>query len=374
MRSFPLDETIHLISQSDDLRRGEVCVHADYITDRIKETTSHPALQDLSLDFQEQHAVVSARVGRAGVHYRWTNSFALRGVDLNGQSKSLTFEPSSKLSVQPASFGAKAIRFAPKLVPADSILPGASLAIGMIGKVLIDALAERVVDGQIQKNLGDQGIEVGEEKWTYTFTAEALGNHPAFAKVKIPWIGRRALFGDVILARSVALEDRKIKLQLGLNPLIVQMAEKLMSTEITEELGQLTVAGPTSSGETNPTATKTEAKNPSADESDSASDSWLDQVSSTLQEGAKKAGMNRALNKAGASLSGSDFELSRLKNALTSGEKEGVSDAFDAGTPDAPVDSEWTDSLESMEVQPPDALTDGLEGSEFIEFAADALS
>lgn len=368
MTLLPLDEALHIVSQSDDLQKGEVCAHSEYITDQVQDAASSQALQNLSLDFKEQHAIVSAEVGRVGMRYRWVNSFALRGADLNGEKKFIQFEPSSKLSVQPVSLGAKAVRFAPHLVPVDSIVPGASMAVNYIGKCLIDLLAKRVVDGQVQTEFEEQGTEIREEIWTYRFDAETPGGHPAFTKVIVPFVGPRALFGDVILVRSVSLKDQKVKLQLGINPLIVEMSQALMPESLKERVRQLSVAGSRSSEETNRSHTRKESEESSAGGLSSVTMSWLKGDGELFQRG--KSVITKAI---GNYASGEEFELADLESTLAPEKKEQIANDYDEGTPDVPVDSEWADSIKQMEVKSPDTLMEGLGDAGVIEFAASEL-
>ncbi|WP_022836927.1 hypothetical protein [Salisaeta longa] len=242
MTLVSLKEALYIIRQSEDLHKGVVSISAEYIKSRIA-TSQQEALQQLDIRFRDQHSIINAEVSTSGMRYQWANSFALRGADLNGETKYLAFEPSPKMSVKAASFGAKALRWTPRLLSVGLIAPGASLAINYIGKCLIDKLAERIVDGKVKEYLDAQGFYLDGDRWTLAFNEELFNNHPAFTPVEIPWIGRGALFGDVIIVRRLMLEDDEMRVQLGINPLIAQMAQKLYPSSIASEIGALAIAG-----------------------------------------------------------------------------------------------------------------------------------
>lgn len=229
MPLLPFFETLHVLSNSSDLRKGEVCIHSDYFLKRIRSTLSpDSAVQDLDLQFRKQHLVVSARVGKGGMYYSWANTFALRKANLNGAVKHFSLEPSTELRVKPESNGAKVARFLPSV--AGLVVPALPMLFGTFCKSLIDKVTEDLVSRSVDSTLENSRFSRAEGLWSYQFTAEDMGGHLAFSEVSIPGVGKGALFGDVIIARSVHLKDDRMKVQLGLNPIVVNIAHRTLPT------------------------------------------------------------------------------------------------------------------------------------------------
>jgi hypothetical protein len=403
MPTLPFDETIHVLSNSESLQQGEVCVTADYLADRVRSKVRHDAVNGLTLKLRRQHIVATAQVGKAGMNYEWTNSFALRGANLNGQSKYFSIEPSTEVRVRPESVGAKAVRYLPSA--AQLVAPSLPPFLGVMCRAAIDRISEHIIDQAVNSEIDDSPIVRKAGLWTYRFSMDQLGWHPLFSRVQIPGLGKAALLGDIVIARSIHFAEDKVKVQLGLHPLVRRMARELLPG-VPDNLKGLPVAD----YDTLPGTLDKEGFEDLLDvvsDPESIADDAFGRLSGALsgtespepeedeernqsQGQSGRTFMNRAQdflkdrNDANQSIfdrteTGPDQSTSEQSKIPSDDQIEPLNGSEDTGSifgsalPGEQVDQEWTAELESMPLCPPEALVDGLDGFEIVDLGLEMI-
>ena len=201
-----------LLRNSEALRRGELVLSESFVADHLREQIQDDAIKRFDLSLCHQHVALDLDVGKAGLLYRWTNSLSLRGADLNSSNRHVSFEQPHEGRVGPANFAARAVRFAPALIPKVGFI------IKRLVRLIMDEVAKSLVNERVSQAAGNSGIEVDGRRWRYALNGTAWAQHPAFTTIDIPLLGARSLIGGVVVVKRLDLTDGSLRLTLGLHP------------------------------------------------------------------------------------------------------------------------------------------------------------
>jgi len=200
---------LELLRNSEAMRRGEFVLREEFVADYLRSRIEDDVVKHIGVSLQHQHCVLDLNVGRAGLLYRWTNSFCLRAADLNTDPRVMVFEQPNGGRVGPVNLAAKAVRFSPMLIPKIGLL------VGQIIRLLIDHLVRSLINRGVRDAAETVGFTVKGNRWLFELsTAE----HPAFTTVKVPLLGARSLIGGIVIIKRIDLTDGLLRVGLGLHP------------------------------------------------------------------------------------------------------------------------------------------------------------
>lgn len=203
---------IEILSNSDALIKKEFVLSQEFFTNSLRLSISDDSVKRVSVLFRQQHCILDFDVGKAGLLYRWVSSLSLRAADFNSARRFVAFEQVNGGRVGPANFPAKAIRFAPILIP------DVSLIISRLVISMIDELVSVLVHKHVTTSVKSMGLTVDGNRWVYDLTSGDISGHPAFTSVWIPFLGSRPLVGGVVVVKRLDLVNGAMRLKIGLHP------------------------------------------------------------------------------------------------------------------------------------------------------------